>query len=131
MVVSLPPIVGVKDAIPGSNVKIKPAFETVVTGVVTDTFPEAPEATIAVMLVAEFIVNELASTSPKLTAVAPVKLTPVTFIAEPTPPEVGIKLLIIGVLGGKLNCCFLTSVSETPFVLVTINLILSSGLKIL
>ena len=46
-------------------------------GVVTDTKPELPLATTAVMVVLLTTLNEVAAVPPKLTAVAPVKLVPV------------------------------------------------------
>lgn len=58
----------------GAAKKVKPASVPVPFGDVTVTAPEAlPEATTAVMRVAEFTTNDVAGTPPKLTAVAPVK----------------------------------------------------------
>ena len=45
--------------------------------VVTETEPEAPAPTVALILVALTTVNVVAAVPPKLTAVAPVKFVPV------------------------------------------------------
>ena len=64
---------------------------------VTLTLPDAPVPTIAVMLVAEFTVNDEATTPPKLTAVAPLKLVPVIVIDAPVPPLAGVNEVIVGI----------------------------------
>ena len=56
---------------------MKPANVPVPDAVVTETVPEAPAPTVALMLVALTTVNEVAAVPPKLTAVAPVKFVPV------------------------------------------------------
>ena len=56
---------------------MKPANVPVPTAVVTDTEPDAPAPTVALMLVALTTVNVVAAVPPKLTAVAPVKFVPV------------------------------------------------------
>ena len=65
-------------------------------GVVTEIPPDEPEATIAVMLVAETTVNDVAAVLPKITDVAPVKLVPVIVIVAPTPALVGKNDEIVG-----------------------------------
>ena len=65
-------------------------------GVVTLTFPDTPDPTTAVILVAELTVNEVAATPPKLTAVAPVKFVPVIVIDVPVPPLVGVNAVTVG-----------------------------------
>ena len=70
------PAVNVDDEIVGAGIKVNPDFVAVPSGVVTDTLPDAPDATTAVILVAETIVNEVAAVPPKLTSVAPLKLIP-------------------------------------------------------
>lgn len=65
-------------------------------GVVTDTVPEAPVPTVAVMVVELFTVNEVASTPPNFTEVAPVKLNPDKVTVLPLPELVGENELITG-----------------------------------
>ena len=66
------------------------------TAFVTDTSPDAPEATTAVIVVAFTTVNEVAATTPKLTDVAPVKFTPVIVTVAPLAAELGEKEMIPG-----------------------------------
>lgn len=94
MVDPVPPM-GVNDEIVGGRTKVNPAFVAVPPGVVTDTLPEVPDATTAVMLVIDTTLNEVAAVPPKLTAVAPVKSVPVIVIVDPTPPA-GVKDRIVG-----------------------------------
>ena len=56
---------------------MKPANAPVPDAVVTDTEPDAPAPTVALMLVALTTVNVVAAVPPKLTAEAPVKFVPV------------------------------------------------------
>ena len=56
---------------------MKPANVPVPDAVVTETVPEVPAPTVALMLVALNTVNVVAAVPPKLTAVAPVKFVPV------------------------------------------------------
>ncbi len=95
-VIPLMPLVGVKEVIVGARIKIKPGLVVVPTGVVTETFPEDPDATTAVMLVVDTTVNDAAAVPPKLTAVAPVKLVPVIVTIMPLVPLVGEKEVIVG-----------------------------------
>ena len=95
-VAPLAALVGVKDEMVGAGIKVKPGLVTVPPGVVTDTFPVVPDATTAVMLVAETTVNEFAAVPPKVTAVAPVKLVPVIVTVDPLPALVGINEVIVG-----------------------------------
>jgi hypothetical protein len=94
--------VGVKDAIVGAGMKINPASDALPPGVVTATLPELPAATTAVMVVAFTTENEAAAVPPKLTAVVPVKLVPVTVTVAPEAAEVGVKDAIVGA-GMKVN----------------------------
>ena len=63
---------------------------------VTLTSPVAPFATIAVIPVAESIVNEDAATPPKSTAATLVKLDPLIVTLVPAIPDVGANELIDG-----------------------------------
>ena len=56
---------------------MKPANVPVPDAVVTETVPEVPAPTVALMLVALTTVYVVAAVPPKLTAVAPVKFVPV------------------------------------------------------
>jgi hypothetical protein len=73
----VPAEVGLNDAIVGGGKYVKPARVPVPDAVVTETEPDAPAATVALMLVALTTVNVVAAIPPKLTAVAPVKFVPV------------------------------------------------------
>jgi hypothetical protein len=73
----VPAEVGLNDAIVGGGKYVKPARVPVPDAVVTETEPDAPAATVALMLVALTTVNVVAAVPPKLTAVAPVKFVPV------------------------------------------------------
>ena len=75
-VVPVPADVGVKDVIVGADM-VNPASDTVPPGVVTDTAPEEPAPTTAVIAVELVIEKEDAAVPPKLTADADVKLVPV------------------------------------------------------
>ena len=73
----VPADVGLNDVIVGGGRYVKPARVPVPATVVTDTEPDAPAPTVALMLVALTTVNDLAAVPPKLTAVAPVKFVPI------------------------------------------------------
>ena len=62
---------------------MNPARVPVPAEFVTETLPEFPFPTSAVILVALTTVNEAAAVPPKLTAVAPVKLLPVMVTVFP------------------------------------------------
>ena len=76
-------------------------------GVVTFTLPDVPVPKTAVIVVAELTVNEEAATSPKFTAVVPVKLVPVIVIDVPALPLVGVNEVIVG---GGVDVGLLTTV---------------------
>ena len=98
-VAPMPALIGLNDATVGAvgvPMNVNPTRVAVPPGVVTLTLPEVPDATTAVMLVAETTLNDVAAVPPKLTAVAPVKLVPVMVTVAPTAPEVGVKLVIVG-----------------------------------
>jgi len=94
--VPVAPLVGVKEVIVGTGIKVNPASVAVPPAVVTLTFPDAPVPTTAVILVAELTANDDAVIPPKLTEVAPVRLVPVIVIDVPITPLVGVKEVIIG-----------------------------------
>jgi len=102
--VPLPPIVGVKDVmVGGAGISVNHARDAVPDGATTVKLPEVvPAATVAVMLVAEFTVNDAAATPPKLTAVAPVKLVPVIVTTVPAGPLTGVNEVIDGPVYPKL-----------------------------
>jgi hypothetical protein len=69
--------------------------EAIPDGDDTNTFPVPPFATVAVICVDEFTVNELAAVPPNDTAVAPVKLVPVIVTIVPINPDVGLKEVMV------------------------------------
>ena len=74
------------------------ALEATPPAVVTVILPApAPDGTLATIVVDEITVNTTALTLLNATGVAPVKPVPVIVTAVPTPPDVGEKLLIVGV----------------------------------
>ena len=75
---------------------VKPARVAVPPGVVTDTAPVVPFATIAVIVVGDSTVKLVAAVPPKLTAVALVKLVPVIVTVSPVVAMVGVKELTVG-----------------------------------
>lgn len=79
MVAPVPPV-EVKVDRTGGSINVKPVPVAVPPGVVTDTLPDAPKPTTAVILVGEITLNELAAVPPKLTAEVPVKPVPVMVI---------------------------------------------------
>jgi hypothetical protein len=88
--------VGEKEVIAGGGEKVNPAKVAVPPAVVTETLPEVPLATIAVMDVLLTTVYEVAAVPPKLTAVAPVKLVPVMVTVFPIAAVVGVNEVIVG-----------------------------------
>ena len=101
-VVPLTALVGVNEVMVGAGTNVNPGLVAVPPGVVTETFPDVPPATTAVMLVAETTIIEVAAVPPKLTAVAPVKLVPVTVTVVPLPALVGVNEVIVG-NGGEVT----------------------------
>jgi len=67
---------------------VKVAPEPVPPGVVTETVPDVPLPTTAVMLVELATLNDVTAVPPSNTAVAPVKFVPVMVIVDPTAPFV-------------------------------------------
>lgn len=76
--------------------KLNPVAVPIPSGVVTAMVPNEPGAVTAVMLVAEFTVNELAGILPNLTTVASVKLMPVNVTVVPGAPVSGVYEVIEG-----------------------------------
>jgi hypothetical protein len=93
------PTFGVNPVIIGGVINVNPASVAMPPGVVTDTFPDAPFAITAVILVADTTVNEVAAVPPKLTAVAPVKLVPVRVTVVRVDAFVGVNEAIVGMVG--------------------------------
>jgi hypothetical protein len=96
------PLEGVNDDIVGAGIKVNPANIALPPGVVTETFPEDPAATTAVMVVELTTENDVAAVPPKLTAVAPVKLVPVMVTVAPLAALVGVNDDMVGA-GIKVN----------------------------
>ena len=66
------------------------------------------------MLVALTTLNDVAAVSPKLTAVAPVKLVPVMVTVTPLPTDVGVKEVMVGA-GAKKPAYSYDPMSVVPF----------------
>ena len=96
------PLVGVKDETVGAGIKVNPANVPVPPGVVTDTLPDVPAATTAIILVGDTTVNDVAAVPPKLTAVAPLKLVPVIVTTVATEPETGLNEEMLGKKSDKV-----------------------------
>ena len=73
----------------GTNVKL-PEELAVPPGAVIVIFPVVPLGTTAVIVVEFTTVKEAAGVPPKLTAVAPVKTTPLLVTVWPVPADVGV-----------------------------------------
>ena len=79
------------------NVMVKSVLLVAVpAGVVTEIFPEVPVPTMAIMLVDDTTLKEVAVVPPKVTAVAPVRFVPVIVTVVPASPLAGVKLVIVG-----------------------------------
>jgi hypothetical protein len=98
MVTDVPtgPDAGLKPVTVGTGINVKPARLELPPGVVTETLPEAPVPTTAVMLVGETTLKEAAAVPPKLTAVALVKSVPVKVTVAPATALVGAKDVSVG-----------------------------------
>jgi hypothetical protein len=91
--------VGANDAMVGGGgvVYVNPARENVPSvGLVTLMLPVSPVPTIAVIVVGETTVKEAAGIPPKLTAVIPIKLSPVIVTVSANVALVGLKDVIAG-----------------------------------
>jgi len=95
-VVPVPADKGIKDVIEGGDININPGIVVVPFVLVTLIFPDAPAATIAVIVVVLTILKDEAGTPPKLTAVTPLKLLPVNVTVVPVPTDVGLNELTEG-----------------------------------
>jgi hypothetical protein len=95
--VPTPPLVGVKLVIVGAATTVKlDELVTVPPGVVTLIFPvEAPVGTVVAIEVA-VTVPRVAAVPLNFTLVAPVRFVPVMVTGVPTPPLVGLELVIVG-----------------------------------
>jgi len=86
------PDVGVKEERVGVVlIKVNPAKLPDPAELVTDTFPEAPFPTTAVIDVGLLTTKDVAATPPKVTAVTPLKLLPVIVTEVFLDPDVGVK----------------------------------------
>ena len=96
------PEMGVIDSTVGGLKKVNPGKEAAPPKVVTVIIPVAPKLEIAVILVEEFIVNELAGIPPKLTATVFKRLVPIIVTGVPEIPCIGEKEVRTGA-GTKVN----------------------------
>jgi hypothetical protein len=90
------PVSGVAALMVGAGRNTNPARLAVVVPSFTETFPLAPLATTATMVVGDNTVNDDAAVPPRVTLIIPVKLEPVMVIFMPVPAAVGENELIIG-----------------------------------
>ncbi len=81
--------VGVNDVTVGGGKYVNPVAVTEPPGVVTVTSPEAPVPTLAESDVIDRVLNDVASTPPKVTDDTPMKLVPVINTVVPDPPTWG------------------------------------------
>jgi hypothetical protein len=118
MVLPLVAVVGVNEEMVGAGMKVNPASEATPPGVVTETFPDVPLATTAVMVVALITLKDAAFVPPKLTAVAPVKLEPEIVTVAPEPALVGVNELMVG---GGITVKLPLETMVTPFAVTLIG----------
>jgi len=116
-VTPVPALVGVNDEMVGEGMNVNPPSVATPPGVVTETLPDVPPATTAVIVVAFTTLNEDADVPPKLTAVAPVKLVPEMVTVVPDPAFVGLNDVTAG--GGITVKVLETTV--TPFTVTLIG----------
>ena len=97
------PLIGVKSAIVGAGITVKPpTLVAVPTGVVTAMGPlVAPTGTMAVIFLPLLLIVNWALAPPIVTLVAPFRLWPLIVTDAPSPPLSGKKLVIVG--GGLLR----------------------------
>ena len=96
-VVPGPPLAGAEELIAGGGgMKVKPPRLPVPALLVTATLPEAAAPTTAVMVPGVTMLNEVASTPPKLTDVTPSRLVPLIVTVVPAAACVGVKAVIVG-----------------------------------
>jgi hypothetical protein len=117
-VTPVPALIGVNEAMVGDGINVNPASVATPPGVVTETLPDAPPATTAVIVVAFTTLNEEADVPPKLTAVAPVKLVPVMVTVVPDPALVGAKEVM---LGAGITVKFVPETTVIPFTVTLIG----------
>jgi len=130
------PLLGVNEEMVGAAIKVNPARLAVPPGVVTETLPEAPLATTAVIVVAFTTLKEVAAVPPKLTAVAPVKLVPVMVTVAPLAALVGVNDEMVGA-GIKVNPARLAvppgvvtdTLPEAPLATTAVIVVASTTLK--
>ena len=91
----------------GAETNVKPVAAVVPPALVTDIDPDAPEPTVATMVLSEITTKAAAGAPPKLTDVVPVKLAPFMVTDADWPVVAGVKLLITGFTGAAFItwCC--------------------------
>ena len=88
------PFSGVKEVTVGNE--MYPVNEPVPPTVVTLTDPDPPDGVMAVIVVGDTTIKEVAGTLAKLTAVTPEKFVPVIVTVTPAAADVGLKLVTVG-----------------------------------
>ena len=82
------------------TVTVKGVLLTAVpVALVTEITPDVPVPTVAVIVVGETTVNEVAAVPPKVTEVVPVKFVPAIVTTVPAGPLAGEKLVMVGNAG--------------------------------
>jgi hypothetical protein len=97
-VVPVPATEGENPEITGGGKYVNPGKLPVPDGLDTNTFPEPPLPTTAVIVVELTTVNDAAGKAPKWTAVTPVKFVPVIVTVVPLAALVGVKEVTVGIL---------------------------------
>lgn len=95
-VAPVPAAVGLIEDIVGGTKKVNPAIVAVPPAAVTEILPLVPLLTMAVIVVEEATLNEVAGVPPKLTAVTPINPVPVIVTVLPLPAELGLKDEMVG-----------------------------------
>ena len=98
MIVPAFPLVGEKLLMVGAGTKVKfVALLTVPPAVVTLISPvEAPAGTSSLTILLDQLVIVVTATPLNLAAVTPLRLVPVAVTSVPTPPEAGVKEVMVG-----------------------------------
>ena len=100
MVESVPAVVGLNEVMVGGVTKVNPPVLPVpFLSAVMTIFPDDPEPTTALMVVADWSINDFAGVPPKLTAVTNEKPVPVMTTVSPVVAVVGINEVMTGVMG--------------------------------
>lgn len=95
-VAPVPAVVGLIDEMVGGKRKVNPGEVAVPPAATTETVPLDPAPTMAVRVVDEVALNEVAGVPPKLTSVTPMNPVPLIVTKFPPPADVGVKEEMVG-----------------------------------